>query len=84
MEKKIDTKFKHNWVGAQCYNSEVICIPNDENRLLKTDNEFLGAVADDELFKWTGGTIWDNKYIVSHVQQIAFWYGMEKRRVLFR
>lgn len=59
--KKIDTKFKHNWVGAQCYNSEVICIPNDENRLLKTDNEFLGAVADDELFKWTGGTIWDNK-----------------------
>lgn len=59
--EKIDIKYKHNWVGAQFYRDEALCIPNDENRILSVKNKFLGNISDSSLFKWTGGSVYNNR-----------------------
>lgn len=52
----------HKWVGAQYSRGSIYAIPNDMNTILKyKENEtvYLGKVGD-ELFKWTGGCLWND------------------------
>lgn len=54
-------KASHKWVGAQCINDQIICIPSDETRILINDGKWrVRENLKDGLFKWTGGCVWEN------------------------
>lgn len=55
-----DSTAKYKWVGAQYLNDQIICIPNDETKVLFIDKkfEYKGDLSNNT-FKWTGGVVWD-------------------------
>lgn len=56
---------EHKWVGAQYYKDKVYAIPNDAEGMLvldrKNDSIQIKKCTTNELFKWTGGVIFDGK-----------------------
>lgn len=53
---------KHKWVGAQILNDKICFIPNDETSVLVKQQDTWQRIGNlpNQLFKWTGGCVWNN------------------------
>lgn len=54
---------KHKWVGAQIVKNNAYAIPNDSESILRCTGQknILCGVVGSDLFKWTGGCVWNGK-----------------------